>query len=127
MFKDIKVGDLILIETAVSGIGWTSEWYKLPFRVTKVTPTRFTAGKGGGVYTKKDGRLYGGDYSSGSAFIYDASKDQRKAYQALVTLKRTRREAIQAVGTLTNKLCKEMPLDQLNKIIQFCKELDNVS
>ncbi|ACG60331.1 hypothetical protein phiPLPE_09 [Iodobacter phage PhiPLPE] len=123
MFKDIKVGDIVLIETNVSGIGWNTERYRLPYRVEKTTPTRFVAGKG--TYTKKDGRLYGGDFGSGSAFIYDERKDQTKEYKALIALKRARSDAINAIDGLTDMLRKGIGIDDLNKIIKFCADLEN--
>jgi len=123
MFKDIKVGDIVLIKTSVSGIGWNRKYFTLPYRVEKITPTRFVAGKG--TYTKKDGRLYGGDYSAGSASIYDESKDQSKKYKEFIALKRARSDAIRAVDGLTKKLRDNCCIDDLNKIIEFCAALED--
>lgn len=125
MFKDIKVGDIVLVATTVAGTTWSGKTFKLPFAVQKTTPTRFTVN--GTIYTKKDGRMYGGEYYSGRVSVYDKSKDQSNEYDDYSNFKKSRNKAFQALEKLEYLVGNDIKsIDGMNKIIKLYEELAGV-
>ena len=83
MFRDIKVGDAVLVNVDADN-GWSmGSWFKVKRLVQRVTPTQFQVQNK--MYYKSNGRRVG---KREAVQRYDATKDQTEEYNRRVDIVR---------------------------------------
>ena len=115
MFKDIKVGDVVLVNTKVY-CGFKPLFFTVSASVEGYTPTRFTVD--GNTYLKRDGSNYGGGSSLERVHVYDNELDQTDRCNAVIKL-------IKLQGTLSHYRHPDINIDsdsgqeQLDKVYKY--------
>lgn len=124
MFKDIKVGDKVLMQAhVIEGLARSNRFF-VPEIVEKTAATRFSVK--GKVYTKKDGKVYGCDpYLGNSVIPYSEDRDQSAEYKSFCNLVIARQSSKDRLEALMKKINKQTSIEDLNEIIIFCESMSS--
>jgi hypothetical protein len=122
MFRDIEVGDLVLVPKNVRLVrmgGWRS--FKVPAKVERVTKTQFVAG--GDRFNKERGRLIGSDGFC-NATVYAETEDQAAQYKAMKEQQGAIRDLLSEIYKIDNfRITKDMPGSKAKEATKRAKAL----
>lgn len=116
-FKDIKVGDIILVKDRVQSGGWSYRHFWVKKEVTRVTPKQFTAGKKR--YNKETGSVIGDNYSACAEVVgnvKDQTEERNDFVRRLNFLSRAK-GSLSTVQDILDKAYEDVDMENVQRLI----------